>query len=56
VVLPLSILFGGAFLCASDLLARTIAAPDEIPIGVITAFFGAPFFVLILRHSRRGSS
>ena len=56
VVLPLSILFGGAFLCASDLLARTIATPDEIPIGVITAFFGAPFFVLILRHSRRGSS
>ena len=55
VVLPLSVLFGGAFLCASDLLARTIATPDEIPIGVITAFFGAPFFVLILRHSRRGT-
>lgn len=54
VVLPLSVLFGGAFLCASDLLARTIATPDEIPIGVITAFFGAPFFVLILRHSGRG--
>jgi iron complex transport system permease protein len=53
VVLPLSVLFGGAFLCASDLVARTIATPDEIPIGVITAFFGAPFFVLILRHSRR---
>jgi iron complex transport system permease protein len=52
-VLPLSVLFGGAFLCASDLLARTIATPDEIPIGVITAFFGAPFFVLILRHSGR---
>ncbi len=55
VVLPLSVLFGGAFLCASDLLARTIATPDEIPIGVITAFFGAPFFVLILRRSGRGT-
>jgi iron complex transport system permease protein len=52
VVLPLSLLFGGAFLCAADLLARTIAAPDEIPIGVVTAFFGAPFFVLVLRRSR----
>ena len=56
VVLPLSILFGGAFLCASDLLARTIAAPDEIPIGVVTAFFGAPFFVLVLRNSRQHAS
>jgi iron complex transport system permease protein len=54
VVLPLSMLFGGAFLVLADLLARTIAAPAEIPIGVITAFFGAPFFVLVLRTSRRG--
>jgi iron complex transport system permease protein len=54
VVLPLSMLFGGAFLVVADLLARTIAAPAEIPIGVVTAFFGAPFFVLVLRTSRRG--
>jgi iron complex transport system permease protein len=54
VVLPLSMLFGGAFLVLADLLARTIASPAEIPIGVITAFFGAPFFVLVLRTSRRG--
>jgi iron complex transport system permease protein len=53
VVLPLSVLFGAAFLCLTDLLARTLAAPAEIPIGVITAFFGAPFFVLVLRISRR---
>lgn len=53
VVLPLSILFGGAFLCLADLLARTLSSPAEIPIGVITAFFGAPFFVLVLRSSRR---
>jgi iron complex transport system permease protein len=53
VVLPLSILFGAAFLCMADLLARTLASPAEIPIGVVTAFFGAPFFVLVLRTSRR---
>lgn len=53
VVLPLSMLFGGAFLCVADLLARTLSSPAEIPIGVVTAFFGAPFFVLVLRSSRR---
>ncbi len=53
IVLPLSLLFGGAFLCAADLLSRTIAAPGELPIGVVTAFFGAPFFVVVLRMSRR---
>jgi cobalamin transport system permease protein len=56
VVLPLSMLFGGAFLVLADLLARTIASPAEIPIGVVTAFFGAPFFVLVLRTSKRGVS
>lgn len=53
VVLPLSTLFGGAFLCLTDLLARTLSTPAEIPIGVVTATFGAPFFVLVLRSSRR---
>jgi iron complex transport system permease protein len=53
VILPLSLLFGAAFLAAADLLARTAFAPAEIPIGVITALFGAPFFVLILR-ARKG--
>jgi iron complex transport system permease protein len=52
VVLPLSCLFGGAFLVGTDLLARTLAEPAEIPIGVVTAFFGAPFFVLVLRTRR----
>jgi iron complex transport system permease protein len=54
-VIPLSILFGAAFLCLADLLARTLASPAEIPIGVITAFFGAPFFIVVLRTSRRTS-
>jgi iron complex transport system permease protein len=53
VVLPLSILFGGAFLALADVVARTALSPGEIPIGVVTAVFGAPFFVLVLRTGRR---
>jgi iron complex transport system permease protein len=52
-LLPLSALFGGAFLVMADIAARTVLAPAEIPIGVVTAFLGAPFFVLVLRTSRR---
>jgi len=52
-VLPLSIVFGAAFLVLADLAARTVLAPTEIPIGVVTAFFGAPFFLLVLRRTRR---
>lgn len=55
-ILPLSLLFGGSFLAATDLLARTVLAPAELPIGVVTAFFGAPFFVLVLRTSRTGAA
>jgi iron complex transport system permease protein len=51
-VLPLSVLFGASFLILVDLLARTVVAPGEIPIGVITAFVGAPFFVAVLRRGR----
>jgi iron complex transport system permease protein len=53
VVLPLSVVLGAAFLMLADLLARTVISPSEIPIGVITAFFGAPFFLIVLRSSRR---
>jgi iron complex transport system permease protein len=53
VILPLSMLFGAAFLTLADLAARTLVAPNEVPIGVVTAFLGAPFFVLVLRTSRR---
>lgn len=52
-VLPLSVLFGAAFLILVDVVARTAVAPAEIPIGVITAFVGAPFFVLALRRTGR---
>ena len=52
-VLPLSMLFGAAFLVLADLAARLLLAPAELPIGVVTAFLGAPFFVVVLR--RRGA-
>jgi iron complex transport system permease protein len=52
IVLPLSLVLGGAFLVFADLLARTLIAPAELPIGVITAFFGAPFFALVLKTSK----
>jgi iron complex transport system permease protein len=54
-ILPLSALFGGAFLALADLAARLVLAPAEVPIGVVTAFFGAPFFIVVLRTVRRGS-
>ncbi len=54
-VLAMSILVGGAFMVAADLLARTVVSPAELPIGVVTAFVGAPFFVLVLRTSSRRS-
>ena len=52
VVVPLSMLLGGAFLVIADVIARTVQAPVEIPIGVVTAFFGAPFFAVVLRTSK----
>ncbi len=52
VVLPLAVIYGAAFLIAADLIARTVVSPGELPIGVVTAFFGAPFFAFVLRSSR----
>jgi iron complex transport system permease protein len=52
VIVPLSILLGGVFLVLADIIARTAVAPAEIPIGVVTAIFGAPFFAIVLRTSR----
>ena len=51
-ILPLSVLVGAGFLVLADVLARTVMSPAELPIGVVTAFFGAPFFAVILRTSR----
>jgi iron complex transport system permease protein len=47
-VIPLSLVAGGAFLVVADLAARTVLAPAEIPLGVITALIGAPFFLVLL--------
>jgi iron complex transport system permease protein len=52
IVLPASALFGAAFLVACDLGARTLLAPVEIPVGVVTALIGGPFFLWLL--VRRG--
>jgi len=48
VLLPASALFGAAFLVGCDLLARTVIAPVEIPVGVVTALLGGPFFLWLL--------
>lgn len=53
-LLPMSVMWGGIFLCWCDTLARTLASPLEIPIGIVTAIIGAPFFLWLLTH-REGS-
>ncbi|SDZ20642.1 FecCD family ABC transporter permease [Tindallia californiensis] len=50
-VLPLSALLGAVFLIWADVLARTLFAPEEMPIGTITALFGGPFFIWLLRKN-----
>ena len=52
-LLPLSVVIGAGFLVLADVVARTVLSPAELPIGVVTAFFGAPFFAVVLRTSRR---
>jgi iron complex transport system permease protein len=51
-LVPLSLLVGAGFLVLADVLARTLLSPDELPLGVVTAFFGAPFFAVVLRRTR----
>ncbi|OPX36378.1 MAG: iron ABC transporter, partial [Desulfobacteraceae bacterium 4484_190.3] len=48
-LMPASALGGAIFLIAADTLARTVISPSELPVGVITAFLGAPFFIYLLR-------
>jgi iron complex transport system permease protein len=52
VLMPLAALAGAVFLIGCDLIAKSALAPAELPIGVVTAFFGAPFFLVVLRTSR----
>ena len=51
-LLPMAAIIGAAFLVIADLVARTVASPSELPVGIVTAFCGAPFFLYLLR--RRG--
>ena len=48
-LLPLAALLGAAFLVAADVLSRTVIAPQEVPVGIVTAIVGAPFFLYLLR-------
>jgi iron complex transport system permease protein len=48
-VVPVSVFVGAAFLILADIPGRTLTAPAELPIGVVTAFVGAPFFIVLLR-------
>jgi iron complex transport system permease protein len=53
-LLPLSAGLGGALLVAADIIARTLVAPSELPIGIVTAALGAPFFLWLLLARNRG--
>jgi iron complex transport system permease protein len=52
VLVPAATLFGGTFLLLSDTLARTLIAPRQLPVGVITALLGVPLFLLLLNRTR----
>lgn len=52
-LIPLSIIAGAALLLLADILARVLIAPQEVPLGVVTALLGAPFFLWLLRRAKR---
>ncbi len=54
VLFPVTLLFGATFLILADLGARMVLAPQELPVGIITAAAGSPFFLILLRRQRRG--
>ncbi len=51
-LLPLSMLAGGSFLILADILARIVLSPQELPVGIVTALAGAPFFLWVLRRTK----
>ncbi|EOC99910.1 FecCD family ABC transporter permease [Caldisalinibacter kiritimatiensis] len=55
ILIPASALVGGIFMTYADTIARTIISPIEIPVGIITALFGGPFFIYLLRKKKRTS-
>ncbi len=52
IIIPLSALVGGSFLTIADTFSRTVISPSELPIGIVTAFIGAPFFAFLLKASK----
>jgi iron complex transport system permease protein len=52
-LIPLATISGGAVLLAADIVARTILSPRELPVGVVTAVIGAPFFLWLLRKAKQ---
>ena len=52
-LLPASLIFGGVFMMIADTAARTIISPSELPVGVITAFLGAPFFLMLMFRDKK---
>jgi iron complex transport system permease protein len=52
-LMPAAALFGASFLVAADTIARVILAPAELPVGVITALCGAPYFIFLMRRKAR---
>lgn len=53
IILPMSAIFGSVLLLTADTISRTITPPSEVPIGILTAFMGAPIFIIILIRSRK---
>ena len=51
-VIPVSAILGAIFIIWSDVLARLVVAPEELPIGIVTSLFGAPFFIYLLRKKK----
>ncbi len=51
-LIPVAALFGGALLAAADLIGRVVIAPSELPVGVVTAMIGAPYFLYLLYRNR----
>jgi len=54
VVLPASALLGGLLLLVADTLARTVLAPAELPVGILTALVGGPFFIYLILREQKG--
>lgn len=53
IIIPLSAIGGAIYMIVADMLARTVLAPTEIPLGVVTAFIGAPFFAYLLQRNKK---